>query len=371
VIKTARGAPVTVGFVSDDSAEVEAATAAVDYANTYLLGLGGRPIRLQVCATDRTAGGAVDCADRMIAAKVPIVLAGGSVQAGAISKRLDEAKVPQLWYAAVDRVTLLAADSFVMTNGVATTFGVPAAYGQGKGYKSALEIVTDVPPTIGPTKDLAVPIYRNAGIALEVVGIAQDAGDVASLLHDALAAHPDFIHVTGNDLFCLGVFEALRASRYAGEIVTIPACISAATVGTVSGGLRHVSVVVAASDDPDDVEAARYRAVMKRYAPGADPSAPAMAAAYAVVLGLVRATAAGLPDDITSAAIVTAMRTMPDATLPLAAALTFRCDGTALSLARSICSRAALVAQLDADGQPTSYARVDPSRLMTFEAGQP
>jgi hypothetical protein len=61
------------------------------------------------------------------------------------------------------------------------------------------------------------------------------------------------------------------------------------------------------------------------------------------------------------------MRTMPDATLPLAAALTFRCDGTALSLARSICSRGALVAQLDADGQPTSYARVDPSRLMTFE----
>src|SRR5437870_3922726 len=79
--KAATGTPVSIGFVTDakgtsvdNSSEIPAAQAAVKYANAYLGGIGGHPIKLDICDDKQTPSGTSDCDNQLITDKVPIVL---------------------------------------------------------------------------------------------------------------------------------------------------------------------------------------------------------------------------------------------------------------------------------------------------------
>ena len=119
---------VTLGFVSDgksdaidDSAEIKGRRLQW-FPNNYLGGLAGHKIALNVCETHQTPSGATDCTTNMVQAKVPIVLAGVSGQAGAVYQGIKDAGVPFLQYGALDQGILAgpAASVFVLTNSIAT-----------------------------------------------------------------------------------------------------------------------------------------------------------------------------------------------------------------------------------------------------------
>src|ERR1700690_1520807 len=80
-VKQASGAPIKIGYIDDGQGvgvdtrpEVAAAEAAVKYVNEHLGGVAGRPLELVECATNLTPAGGTDRANKMMAAKLPVVL---------------------------------------------------------------------------------------------------------------------------------------------------------------------------------------------------------------------------------------------------------------------------------------------------------
>src|SRR5579864_1446996 len=120
------GTPLKVGYQTDgkttnidNSSEVPAAQAAVKYINTYLGGVDGHPLSLDVCDDQQTPSGATDCANQFVTDKVPVVLYNVSGQGGPLFTGLKAAGIPLFAYASIDQSTLQgsAASTFVVTNG--------------------------------------------------------------------------------------------------------------------------------------------------------------------------------------------------------------------------------------------------------------
>ena len=99
------------------------------------------------------------------------------------------------------------------------------------------------------------------------------------------------------------------------------------------------------------------------FAPDQDPGGSVTSGGYAAVVGFARATR-NLQGEVTPQSVASAIRSMAEATMPLSDALTFRCDGSAVTIAKAICSTATLVGTLDADGVPGAFERIETAELL-------
>jgi branched-chain amino acid transport system substrate-binding protein len=359
---------VKIGFITDgksaaidNSSEIPAGQAAAKYINDHLGGVAGHPITLDVCQDLQTPSGASDCANQMIADKVPVVLNGVSGQGGTIAKALSAAGVPFISYGSPDQTVLLTKGSFVLTNGIAAALSGPAELAKQDGAKRAAVMVIDVPAATTPVKAVGSIIYKNAGAVLDVVTVPPGTADMTPQAQAELSKNPDQVAIIGDAAFCNGAVKALKTLGFARTIVIIPQCLPF-TSATLSAGVSGLKLISASTTDPSDPEVQLYKAVMSTYAPGTDPNGDVTSGGYAVVLGFARALA-GLTGDLTPASVSTALATMAPAPLPLASGVTFQCNGKAVSIAPAICSAGVLIADVSASGQATNYKPFDASEV--------
>jgi branched-chain amino acid transport system substrate-binding protein len=112
----------------------------------------------------------------------------------------------------------------------------------------------------------------------------------------------------------------------------------------------------------DDAEARLYRAVMAKFAPNGDSTGPAMVG-YQSMLGLIRAVNAAGTTEVTSEAILTAIRSAKKVPIPVGLGSTFTCDGSAISILPNTCSAEVVISTIKGT-TPSSDARlVDVSAL--------
>src|SRR5260370_30388196 len=124
--KPAIGGPVSIGFVYDGvsdaqdlSGELTGAKASVQYINEYLGGIGGRPIKLDVCSTNQTPSGAANCVTQFVTDKVLAVVNADSGQQGSMLPQIAAAGIPVFVAASIDPKTLSTPGISVMENGIA------------------------------------------------------------------------------------------------------------------------------------------------------------------------------------------------------------------------------------------------------------
>ena len=79
---------------------------------------------------------------------------------------------------------------------------------------------------------------------------------------------------------------------------------------------------------------------------------------FTAVAGLAAGTEA-LTGPVTPASIIAALKGMPEQPLPGSGGLGFRCNGKAVAFAPAVCVRSGLVTTLDAQGNGTTYRRID------------
>lgn len=364
--RLATGSPVTIGFLTDggasaagtEGADVVGARAAAAYVNEHLGGVDGHPIVLAVCAADDPVA-TVPCVSELVARNVPaIVLA--DVRAVAVAESIiGPARIPFVSYVAPLDGGGRTSGSFVLSNSLAS-FAGPVELAVETGATRVLVVVAgayDNGQYQSDVQSLLRPLYARAGVAVtfELLGI--DLAGVTSAVTTALATTPDLVHIVGPGI-CARTLIALRAAAFAGTIAGNPDCVGPVVAAQVPGGSGGVRVFSSESSDPGDPAVARYRAVMTAYAPAADPEQALAADGYAAVIGFTRALA-GLRGDITPESVRTAMRSMPSLSMPLSAAQTFRCDGTQVADDPVACSRATVMATLDAVGVPRDPRALD------------
>lgn len=364
----ATGTPVKLGLVSDgksdtidNTSEVQAAKAAVQYVNNYLGGVAGHPIDLTVCETKQTPSGATDCATKMVDAKVSAVLVGVSGQSGSIFKGLEGSGIPFFSYANIDQDVLIKPGAFVMTNGLSAIAG-PAQIAKDKGVTKAAVVVSDVPAASGPVNAVGKIFYKNAGVDLTVVPVAPSVADPTPQVQSAIAGGAKAFAIIGNPTLCTGALKAMRTLGFQGPITLIPQCIDESSGSAIPNGYEGMLLVTSTTDDPSDPDFKVYTAVMDKYAKGVNKGGVAPGG-FIVVVGFARALE-GYTGDVSAASVTQALSTMgKPVDLPLGGGITFQCGTKPVAITPNICAAKSLVGTLHKDGKATGYKTIDTSAL--------
>ncbi|MGD9795290.1 MAG: ABC transporter substrate-binding protein [Acidimicrobiia bacterium] len=367
----ASGDAIAIGYIGDgqsatidSSADLLAAKASVAYANDYLGGVAGRPIKLMTCETHQDAAQATACSNQLASSGVLAVLVNVSGQMSAIAKPLQEAKVPLFVWQGAD----IASDpnsTFVFSNGIASIVH-PATVARAEGFTRAAILVIDVPAAAGAAKALGVPLLAKAGATAEVTAIAAGAKDMMTPVQQALTKNPQIVHLIGDAEFCTGALEALAAAGYTGTITAISQCIDDKTISFLGSYLKGLRVSYTATVDPTDPDYKRFVEVIDKYADGNKISLTSTpVGAYGVVATFSRAMA-GATGDITRSSMIDTVRSLGPLPLTMGSGLTFKCGANAVAILPAICTSGFLEATLDASGQPTHFTAVEPGDLMTL-----
>jgi len=370
----AKGAPVKVGFVTDDansktdnSIETPVANATIKWLNDYMGGAGGHPITLDRCVDLAEPGKGTDCANQMIADKVAAVVIGSNAVLENVWTPLKAAGIPVFLYGASNAsVVADPSTTFIFSNGPALIQGFPAAVAKKAKAKKVSVVAIDVPAATSYFKNQGPADFKAKGLDMELIPIAAGTADMTAQMQKLASGNPDgVVFVIGNDAFCIAAFNGMRTAGFKGHVTSIPQCLSDATRTAVPGDFLKGMQIAATSplDDPKDPSMKQYYAVLDKYgASDVDKSSIGGIAMYEVLAGFSTAVQ-GLKGAVTPASIAAAAKAMPWSLLPGAGGTHFRCNNKADPAQPAVCTNALLAGTLDAQGKVTSYTPVGDDKI--------
>lgn len=222
------GEPVIVGVQSLDTGPVAypqntyGAKAAEWYINNKLGGIGGRPVKLDICSGDGTPETGVKCANKFVSEDVPVVFdAYDGTSMGAMTPILESAGIPIVGTLAGQAVAENAKypTAFYFSGPLETSaLGMVKILSQ-LGKKTASLAVTDAPSSHGYVNDLVKPMGRKLGIEVEGVYTKVDNANFQVLAATEMAGKPDVAGVIAlPEDGCTGLIRALRQAGFEGTI---------------------------------------------------------------------------------------------------------------------------------------------------------
>jgi branched-chain amino acid transport system substrate-binding protein len=367
----ATGEPVTVGLITTggDCAdcseggglEAPAAEATVAWVNEYLGGIGGRPMKLQVCNNDLEPSKAIDCANELISAGAVAVVTGADSTVTAWDT-LHGAGVPVISFATSESSYIQdPASTFVFQDSAALTVEYPIGLADEVGTDALSIVPVDLPAATDIyVEEATQERFAEAGLDPAVVPAPLGTVDMTPQAQQIVRANPDgVVNIVGHDAFCIPAINALEAAGFTGTIGIISFCATDAMRESFADSGVLDGIRLGASDalgDESDPSTQQYNAVMDKYATSnipRDSSSPS--AIFSSFAGLAIGTA-GLDGDVTPASVIAAMRSMNNEVLPGTGGRLFRCNGKASTSGPAVCSASGLSATLDAAGRPVSYA---------------
>jgi branched-chain amino acid transport system substrate-binding protein len=363
----ASGSPLKVGYVYDGTSQaldqtdnLESAQATVTYVNTYLNGIGGHPLSLDVCSTGATPSGGRNCVTQLVTDKVPIVLNSESAEGNVVFPALVSAGIP-VW---LDLGGTQALDSsklaYIVQNPLMTGLGGPALVASQAGVKSAAIAVIDVPAAMEGLPAGAPLLYGYFNVETNLIAIPPGTPDPSPQVDAALSKHPGQFMVIGDQNLCDTVLKALQNADYKGQIVALAGCIGTAAAKELTN-LNGVMEFTTQTTDPASKELKVFNAVMDRYAPSNIDRSVAKSD-YQMIVALSLATE-GLKGPATTQSLQHAINTMPSEPLPLAPGVHFRCHHNLSAFIPAACSGDVIKTTLNSDGSVATSAIIHGTAL--------
>jgi branched-chain amino acid transport system substrate-binding protein len=239
----ARGEPLRVGFVNMEGGALSlpevriGAEVGARYVNDQLGGVAGRPITYLRCDVDGSPEKSIDCANKMVEAKVAFVREGVDVAGDAMLPILSSAGIPLVGHVAFGPKQLTDPDAFFL--GVATPAGAlaPLQHFAQAGKHSISFLVADLPGArVLPL--FVAPVASKLGMKVSSAFYPPASPDWTVLVAGAMAERPDVIAVplaTEDD--CLGFLRAARAAGYGGSLFAGSCSTFATTLGHDAAGV--------------------------------------------------------------------------------------------------------------------------------------
>jgi len=368
----AKGTPVKIGLISDDQAgttdnsiETPVVNAATEWINQYRNGIGGHPMQIDRCVTNGDPSKALDCANQMIADKVPAVLFGSNRFFQNSWDPLHNAGIPVFAFAAGYPTALAdGQNTFIFGPGSAAlnSLNIGAAKNMKPKSKTVTAVVIDVPAATDPYKTTIPPVLKAAGLNLDLVTVPAGTADMTAQMQKVASSNPKGpVFVLGNDTFCIAAFNGLRTAGYKGTVTAIPQCFSDATRTAVPADfLNGIQIAATAPiDDPKDASMKQYRKVLQTFgASSVDTSRITGVSMFQGIMGLNIATQ-NLKGDVTPQSVIAAAKAMPWTELPGTGGLHAQCGGAVQPASPAVCVPGSLAATLGADGKATKYVIVN------------
>ena len=368
----AKGTPVKIGLVTDgkgsatdNSIETPVTEAAVKWINQYRGGIGGHPIDLDICVTGGDPSKSADCANQMIQDDVAAVVLGVNQFTLNTWTPLHAAGIPLFINSSGNPDVLADSDStFVMQSGPSAIQNLIIGAAKKAKAKDVSAVVIDVPPATQIFEDKAP--YQKAGLNLEMTPVALGTADMTPQMQKVVSDNPKgAVFVVGNDTFCIAAFNGLRTAGFKGQVAAVPNCLSDATRTTVPAEfLKGIQISATTPiDTPKDPSIKQYYAVLDKFgASDVDKTRTTGASMFQGITGLDVATQ-NLKGEATPASIIAAAKAMPWSVLPASGGLHIRCNGKADPTVPATCTKASLLATLDAQGKASKYTPITDTQI--------
>lgn len=260
------GPPVKVGFLNPSGGPVPqpgaetGATAAVDYVNGQLGGIGGRPLELVSCDTDTTPESATSCANTFVEEGVVAVMDGFNLSSSATLPVLSSAKIPLVGMIPFDSVTGSKAEDRVYFAAPQASFLVGAMQAFKEAGKDSIVLALVDTPSSHQTIDTLLPALAQA-LDMEASGVyfSPTNPNFTALAATIAKDDPDVggLMASPNEAACTALVQGLRQLSYDGTIFTA-ACtdyIEAAPADAAGGALYSSTWLPASMDHaPEEVK---------------------------------------------------------------------------------------------------------------------
>ena len=370
----ASGEPVKVGLITEGGSEAigsqsalteTGAEVAVQYANEYLGGIGGRPIELVTCGNQATPAGAQDCANQMVEQGVVAVTLPFTGFGAATAPVLTGAGVPYLTGSGNSAEELSTPGAFALTGGFPGSLGAFAQHAKGEGFGKFAMVVIDVPSATQAADQLGGIVFGNAGVEFETITAAPGTPDLIPQLQAAVDSGADAIGVTGDVTFCTSFLQAYQTLALDVPKYVIAPCVDPTVIESLGDVLAGSYLATTTASEGEDIDI--YGAIVTKYAGDEDvdpdPSVSVgVAAGTMAIMNLVRAME-GLTGEVTKDTVMEQMKAASEVPLWLAEGQTFTCDGSAISIMPNVCSAGFFVGTLNEEGQVEGAEPVDAAAL--------
>ncbi|MGH9027496.1 MAG: ABC transporter substrate-binding protein, partial [Acidimicrobiia bacterium] len=274
----AAGEPVVIGMISASESdsplseqfqEAEAgAQIAVDYANEYLMGVGGRPLELFICQGGETPAGSQDCANQMVNEDVAAVVMPFTGNGAAMVPVITGAGIPFVALSGSSSEELFTEGTFLLSSGFPGTLAAFAEHASANDVSKFALLAIDVPGVSEAIEGLGGTVFGNADVEFEGVPAPQGTADMTPQVQAAVDDGADALGMIGDVTFCSSFLQAYQTLALDQPRYLIGTCIDPAVLESYSdliNGSVGTSPVPARSGDPD---AEIYAAMAQKY--GAD-----------------------------------------------------------------------------------------------------
>jgi branched-chain amino acid transport system substrate-binding protein len=244
----ATGSPITVGLLNLESGAVTfpeysaAAKAAVSYINDYKGGIGGHPVKLDVCATDGQPATSARCAGQ-IADKQPAFILGGADIGGPGSFPIY--KKAGLAYLGGIPFTPVESNAPNSVQFISISIGdnlAAAKYAVDQFHpKKAVVLYTD--DTQGKAVGVGVitPALKAQNVDTKAIPVPPSSGDLSSVAASAIQEQPDLIYVNTPNA-CPQILKALKAVGNTAKLAGIELCTSPPALKTAGDAAEGIYV---------------------------------------------------------------------------------------------------------------------------------
>jgi branched-chain amino acid transport system substrate-binding protein len=235
----ASGDPIYIGYVNQEGgtpAFPEASVgvdAGVWFINTFLGGVGGRPIELVKCFVTKEEDGQ-KCGQEMLANDdVQAVLVGAMLNGNAPLLDTLKDKKPVFLPNPVTTPEFLATDAFAFTPGSPGVIQGLAVFAakyvpeiEGKEVTKVAVVYNDNPAGTVAFEALTKPILESLGVEVTGVPVADTAGatEMATAIQSSGADSADVFYPLVTIQGCIGVYDALKTLEIETTVVTTGLC---------------------------------------------------------------------------------------------------------------------------------------------------
>jgi branched-chain amino acid transport system substrate-binding protein len=361
--KEAKGTPVTVGLVSASQAGSAVAASfksieegmnlGVEYVNKYLGGIDGHPLKLEICQGGDTPAGAQDCSNQLVNKNVAAVLQPFSGVASSIVPIITAAKIPYLSFSAASLEELTTPGAFSFTGGFPTTLAAIAAHAKAHGYKKFTLVGIDVPTVSQAVNLLGDPVFKKAGVGLELITAPAGVADMTPQVQAAANSGADAIGVLGEQNFCASFIQAfetlgLKQARY-----LVATCLTPENIKAYGAQMDGAYMIAQSNTDPSDPDVKLFDAMATALSGGKVEPDPTADTGHTTGVALVITFARlmkGISGEVNAAGVLGQIQAAAGVSLFMGSGTKLTCDGTAVPLFKNICSPQGLIGTVDAKG---------------------
>jgi branched-chain amino acid transport system substrate-binding protein len=266
-------APVTIGFINQDTGSVSAypegkaaALAAQSYINSYLGGVAGHPLKIDTCSTDGTLTSDQNCAQQMVSDKVTYVQSGISFNSYAWDSILGPAGIPIIGFNPFTAQEYVGKSDYSFGALPVGAAGLVQKIGTLPGVKKVAIVVNTVPGSLQ-----VVPLLQKAltsiNVTNTVVTYAEGTPNLLATYATAKASGANAIIANLSTPDCIALAQATASQNSTLPIGFLGTCVTASVFKAVGNDMNGWYTTAELQDpNGNTAQAVIYRAAMHNYA---------------------------------------------------------------------------------------------------------